>query len=106
MKYIARDEESLPGSARVLACLAIASPPSRTFLQRLFRRDAETNTRDVCATQAHRSRAHLVGERSVARCQFAIEDGLRVPPILQSAETTALVFPPHVHPAISPTPHP
>jgi tetratricopeptide (TPR) repeat protein len=49
---------------------------------------------------------NLVGERSVARCQFAIEHGLRVPPILQSAETTALVFPPHVHLATSPTPHP
>ena len=31
--------------------LAIASSRSRTFLERLFRRDAETNTRDACATR-------------------------------------------------------
>ena len=36
MKYIARDEESLPGSARVLACLAIASRHRGLFCKDYF----------------------------------------------------------------------
>src|SRR6266496_1880286 len=39
-----------PGSARVSRVGDDVSS-SRTFLQRLFRRDAETNTRDACATR-------------------------------------------------------
>jgi len=37
------------GSARVSRA-GETVPVSRTFLRRLFRRDAETNTRDACAT--------------------------------------------------------
>jgi hypothetical protein len=51
-----RDTILIPGSAgcrvaRASPVLAKASPPSRTSQKRLFRRDAETSTRDTCATQ-------------------------------------------------------
>ena len=56
----------LPGSARVSRVGDCVSQ-SRTFLKRLFRRDAETNTRDACATQS--SRATHSWEHSLPACR-------------------------------------
>jgi len=42
--------QAVKGSARV-SRVGEGVPRSRTSLQRLFRRDAETSTRDACATR-------------------------------------------------------
>ena len=48
------DVAEVPGSARVSRTFR-STPlvPKRDLIERLFRRDAETNTRDACATQSH-----------------------------------------------------
>src|SRR6266567_2224767 len=53
--------------ARASRVLAMASSPSRTFPKRLFRRDAETSTRDARATRKFPHERHL--QNLARRCE-------------------------------------
>ena len=93
-----------PGSARVPRVGDDVSS-SRTLLQRLFRRDAETNTRDACATRNYRLRRRKKWSGETPSSHKAFDGSAESRPTVQCAGTMGPVSQQHAHPANRPTSH-